>query len=269
MAQQVHRITEIDDPRIAMYRQLKQQRAGDPSLFVCEGEHLARRLLTSQLKTHSVLLASNRAESLLGELPVGVPAYVAEPQVLSQIVGYAFHRGVLAAGYRPSDATADAVAADARTLVVCPEIHDAENLGSIMRTAAAMGADALLVGHKGADPFGRRAVRVSMGAAFSLPVLRMADLLEQVSKLRDLRGFELLGTVLSEDATPLGRYSRPQRVAIVLGCEPTGLDRGWVAACTQQVTIPMHRATDSLNVAVAAGMILFQLSRGGELCKGR
>lgn len=259
---------DVDDDRLLPYRQLKDRHVAERhGLFVAEGEYLVRRLLTSpHIEVHSLLVADHRVEGLLSAVPAELPVYVLPEAEISRIVGYAFHRGMLGCGIRPDLRRLEDVL-PARTLVVCPHLQDVENLGVIIRTAEALGADAMVVGDRGADPFMRRCIRVSMGSALSLPIVRSSQIERDVERLRDECGMDVVGTVVDDEALPLGGYVRSGRgVAVLLGNEPDGLPRSLVDRCTHRVTIPMARGrgADSLNVAVAAGIVLYQVMRGGD-----
>jgi tRNA G18 (ribose-2'-O)-methylase SpoU len=144
--------------------------------------------------------------------------------------------------------------------VVCPEINDVENLGVIIRNAAAFGVDALLIGPKCADPFSRRSLRASMGAALKLTIIRSADLFRDIGDLKS-RGIVILGSVIAEDAAPLGGLSVPEKWALLLGNEAQGLGQQWLAQCDRKVMIPINSGIDSLNVAVASGIFMFYLQK--------
>lgn len=263
-AARVEHIQDISDPRLAPYRNLKDRDlAREHGLFICEGEHLVRRLLRSRFTVHSVLVAEQRVASLVDEVPAGVPVHVGSEAMLSDILGYDFHRGVMACGVRPTGRTVRDLL-PATTLVVAPLLYNAENLGLIIRTAAALGAGGVLVGPRGVDPYSRRVVRVSMGAVLSLPLVQSANLSADLAHLRRKAGFELIATVLDDRAVPLADYRRAERVAVLLGSEPEGLEPAVLEMCDRLVTIPMHHGTNSLNVAVAAGVVLYQLTGGAR-----
>src|SRR4051812_36889747 len=172
-------IPSLDDPRVAPYRNLKDRAlARDGDRFIAESEQLVRRLLASKIKTESVLVADKRLPDLAPILPDGLPVYVAPAAVVDQIIGFKFHSGVMAVGVRPPSPTIDEVLAGKprATLVVCPEIEKTDNLGSLIRIAAAFGADAMILGERSCDPFFRQSVRVSMGTVFHLPIVRSEDL---------------------------------------------------------------------------------------------
>lgn len=265
-------IDSLDDPRVAHYRNLKdrdlaQQPGG---LFIAEGEHVTRRLLASpHFQTRSMLLSERRVAEIGPLAPPDVPVYSAPAHVVHGIVGYKFHSGVLAVGKRraPAPTLQDIVPPgdSLLSLVVCPEIANTENLGSLVRISAGFGADAMVLGPRSCSPFFRQSVRVSMGAVFSLPIVESHDLLRDLDWLRDERGVESIATVLDPSAEALGSVSRGPRVALLFGNEAQGLDESIVRACDRRVTIPMKLGTDSLNVSVAAGVFLYHFTREAAL----
>ena len=258
-------IASLDDPRVALYRNLKDReldRGG--RWFIAEGEHLVRRLLASDFPVESVFLAERRAAEVAPLVPPDVPVYVAPQAVLEAVLGFRFHTGVLACGRRKPLETIDAVVPkdrDRLTLVVCPDLHQVENIGSIVRISAAFGADAIVLGERCHDPYWRQSVRVSMGAIFKLPMARSDNLLRDMRRLREEWGVQLAATVLDPDAEPLADATRPPKFGLLFGGEAQGLEPADVAACDRKVTIPMKRGTDSLNVAVAAGIFLYHFTR--------
>ena len=258
-------IVSLADPRVANFRNLKDRdldRAG--RYFIAEGEHLVRRLLESDFPIDSVFLTERRAAEIGPLVPEGVPIYVATAQVMNDVLGMKFHSGVIACGRRKEHLTLDQVVPGDRqrlTLVICPDITNVENIGSIVRIAAAFGADALVLGERCHDPFWRRSVRVSMGTIFRLPLLQSDDLLRDMARLKREWGVQLAATVLDDLAEPLAHADRPPRFGILFGSEPQGLGPEYIAACDRKVTIPMKMGTDSLNVAVAAGIFLYHFTQ--------
>jgi tRNA G18 (ribose-2'-O)-methylase SpoU len=260
-------VTDVGDPRLADYRALKERHLNAAgNRFVAESERVVRRLLTSRLPVHSVLVTPPRLRALEDALATpsrtAVPVYVATQPVLDAIAGFHVHRGCLAIGERPQ---ARALPADARSVVVLEDLVDVDNLGAIARNAAAFGADALVLSPQCADPFYRKAIRVSLGAVFDLPIVRLGRWPDDLDVLRKL-GFSLVASVLSPTATPLPRFQPPERWALLLGAEGPGLSPGAVMRCHRSVTIPMSTSTgaDSLNVATAAAVMLYALTRAGN-----
>jgi tRNA G18 (ribose-2'-O)-methylase SpoU len=257
-------IASLADPRVALYRNLKDrelERRGRH--FIAEGEHLTRRLLASDFPVDSVMLAERRVEEMAPLVPDHVPAYVVIQELMNEIVGLKFHSGVLACGRRKPRQTIDQVIPrdkDELTLVICPEISNVENIGTMIRIAAAFGADAMVLGERCHDPFWRQSVRVSMGTIFRLPLAQSDDLLHDLRRLREEWGVELVASVLDETAEPLATAKCGRKLGILFGSEAQGLGREWIDACERRVTIPMKHGTDSLNVAVAAGIFLYHFT---------
>jgi tRNA G18 (ribose-2'-O)-methylase SpoU len=256
----VHHLDSFNDPRVANYRNLKDRELDRRGrFFIAEGEHLVRRLLGSDFEVESVLLAERRAEEIAPIVPSHVPVYVLPQQGINEILGMKFHSGVIACGKRKEPMTLEQVVPGDRerlTLVVCPEIANVENIGGLIRLSAGFGADAMILGERCHDPFWRQSIRVSMGTIFKLPLLQTDDLMRVLRRLRDEWNVELIATVLDSAAEPLASSQRGSRTGLLFGNEAQGLDAHWVAQCDRKVTIPMHHETDSLNVAVAAGIFL-------------
>jgi len=262
------RIDSLDDPRVAPYRNLKDHeldRAG--KLFIAEGEHVVRRLLASDFPVESVMLDRRRAGEIAPLLPEHVPVYVVSTAVMSGVLGFRFHSGIIACGRRKPppplpEFMGELSERNSRrvTLVICPDVSNVENIGSLVRLGAGFGVDGMILGPQCHDPFWRQSIRVSMGTVFKLPILRSADLLADMRRLREEWGVQLAGTVIADDAEPLKNAARPERFGLLFGGEAQGLTPEYVAACDRRITIPMKLGTDSLNVAVAAGIFLYHFT---------
>jgi tRNA G18 (ribose-2'-O)-methylase SpoU len=253
------RINSLDDPRLEPYRHLKDtNRTRWASLFICEGEKLVRRLLASGFSVESLLISGRFERHFDALAPQDVPLWIVPDELIQPLVGFNFHRGILACGRRRANPPLEEIAQLGRpmTLVICPEVQDPENLGAILRISSAFGVDGVLIGRGSADPFSRRVLRVSMGASLRLPVREASDIVADLDQLRDLLAVDLAATVLDRSAERLATATRPDRFALLFGSEGHGLDPAIVALCDRRLTIPMNPGTDSLNVAVAAGIFL-------------
>ncbi len=261
----VEYLESIDDPRLAPYRKLAAVvRPEVTPRFVVEGRFLVERLLESPLETESIVTDAARAVALAERAGAGIDLLVLPPAAINQLVGFAFHRGMLACGRRPTlPQVGELIPALGRPalLVLCENVVDPANLGGILRNCAAFGADAVLLGAGCADPYSRRVLRVSMGAALTMQIGITEHLPAVLQPLANLHQVEPVAAVVDADAEPLGAVERIHRVALVIGNEGTGLSREAVAACRRKVTIPIQAAVDSLNVAVASGLFLYHLSQ--------
>lgn len=277
----------IDDPRLAPYVNLHQTNLTRGSgLFVVEGPLLVERLLASRYEAASLLVDERFVAGLPEDISDKVPVYVVPAGRIERVIGFNFHRGMLACGRRqphkplvewltppvgnalggvPESAIqAAANMVDLVTIVVAVDIHDPGNLGGLLRNCAAFGVDLVLMSPRCADPFSRRVLRVSMGAALRLAICESADLAADFDLLRG-RGVSLVATVLDERAQSLETATRPRRLAILFGNEAHGLADETVSRCDRRVTLPMARGVDSLNVAVASGIFLYHLTRVASL----
>lgn len=262
------RVTDPGDERLRDYVRLtdialRLRSEAEHGLFLAEGELVISRALATGHRPRSFLLADNRWDLLDPDLrdrveAAGVPVFVGAHDVLEQVTGYHVHRGSLASFHRPALRTPAEILAGARRVVVLEEVNNHTNVGAIVRGAAALGVDALLLDPRSADPLYRRAVRVSMGSVFSLPWTRLSPWPEALEVLRE-HGFRVLAFTPEPPATPLGEVRAAERTALLLGAEGAGLTPAALAAADQRVCIPMAAGVDSLNVAAAAAVACWAL----------
>lgn len=259
-------IDSLDDPRVAAYRNLRNRTLAGENLFVAEGRLLTLRLLESEFDVESVFVARQHANEFQELLDPEIPLYVAPEGLLVEIVGYGFHRGILAVGRRRERFTFEQLMEHvgrkpALRLVVCPEVENRDNLGLVFRAAAGFGVDGILLGPRSADPLARRCLRLSMGAALRLPFARSNELASDLAELKQRWDVELVATVLDDDAESLRELVWPARVGLLFGHEYRGLAPEWLARCDRKVTLPMAPGTDSLNLAMAAGIFIYEMTR--------
>ena len=261
------RVDSIDDERVAVYRDLPRGHlTRESGLFIAEGRLLVERLLASLYRTHSLLIDERRV-SLLPENLADVPVFVAASELVDEIIGFNFHRGVLACGYRRSSPTLRSLPdrlGETALVLACVDVQDRTNLGSILRNCAAFGVAAVLLSRQCADPFARRVIRVSMGAALRLQIIESKDIADDLAELRADSGFELVATVL-EGGERLESAPTAARTALMIGSEAHGLSDKVIDLADRRVTIPMSMETDSLNAAVASGVFLYHFTRVAKL----
>ena len=260
-------ITHSDDARLAEFRNVPDaDLLRQHGLFVAEGRLVVQRLLDeSTLAARAVLVTDVARMSLHDVLAAHdtLPVYVVPQEVMNEITGYHIHRGCLALGQRPPARSLDDLTASARWLVAIERVGNADNVGSIFRNAAAFGADGVLVGPSCIDPLYRKAIRTSMGAALTMP---FADARPWPDVLEDLHtdGWTTIAMTPSPKAMPLADVVdivRGQRVVVVVGHEGDGLLQDSLVASSYQARIPMASGVDSVNVATAVAIALYELSR--------
>jgi len=266
----VEPIEQLDDPRIAHYRNVKDSALrAERGLFVVESRLCVRRLIAdSDFRVCSVLLTEPALEALrdvLTRLGLDTPVYLASPELLEDLVGYHLHRGCIALADRGGEhSLRDLLQSPVRLLVGLERIANPENIGNVFRNAMAFGADGVLLSRDCADPLYRKAVRVSMGGTLLTPfgfVESWPDAIEQ------LRAAGFVTVALATDASAIdldaldGNALASRRIALLLGAESDGLDPRTSAAADWALRIPMARGVDSLNVATAAGIALHHCFR--------
>jgi tRNA G18 (ribose-2'-O)-methylase SpoU len=265
----VHYIQNLELPELQPYRTLRRsQEHHDQGIFVAEGEKVVRRLLESHFTVLSVLLPQKWLadfEPLVRARPeTDIPVYVAtEKHVLEELIGFSMFQGVLAVGRIPAHTSlADMLqhSARPRLFTAVEGLTNAENLGALVRNCAAFNVQGLIVGETSSSPFLRRAVRNSMGTIFHLPVVETPGLLQTLVELR-AQGVRCIAAHPRADGSALWQADFTRDSCIVFGSEGYGLTPPLLRLCDEAVAIPMPPAVDSLNVAAAAAVFLYEASR--------
>jgi tRNA G18 (ribose-2'-O)-methylase SpoU len=269
-------IRSADDPRIELFRGIRDRDLrGAHGRFLAESERVARRLLRSRFEVESMLLNESALARLEGEIaarPSPPTVFVVPDGLETEIAGCRFHGGTLAIGIRPRRPPAaiewvDAVSAGdgpRRVLMACGVTH-ADNIGSIFRSAACLGASGVMLDGGCADPLLRSAIRFSMGRVFSVP-WTVCDPIEAAWDRLRSHGFSILAAELAAAAMPIRELPSIARAAVAVGAEGRGLPPPLLAAADMVVRLPAavppgEHEPASLNVAVASAVLLYELSR--------
>jgi tRNA G18 (ribose-2'-O)-methylase SpoU len=262
----VSAIETLDDPRVAEYRLITvPAELAHAGLFVAEGRLVLRRLVDQpRFRIKSILLTPAARDALadvLARMTPGIPVYIASRSVMSALVGFAIHRGVLALVERPRRRQLSELdLRAARRVVVLEGVSNPDNVGGVFRSAAAFGVDAVLLGTGCGDPLYRKAIRTSMAATLQIPFAVASPWPGALAAL-SAEGFRVLGLTPSADARSLDEYPRrADRIALVLGAEGHGLSAEALDAVQERVRIPMRGPADSLNITVAASIALWYFS---------
>lgn len=272
-------ITDFSAPELDVYArltgaQLRNRLEPEMGIFIAESPKVIEIALDAGCAPISILSERKHIESQARpildrcrNLPYEVPVYTADREVLEQLAGFALSRGILCAMKRPRLPEAEELLKDAKRVAVLEGIVDATNIGAIMRSAAALGIDAVLVTPTCCDPLCRRAVRVSMGTIFQIPWTWLgSDHTEWphpgMERLKAL-GFATAAMALRDDSVSIDDpgLMAEEKLAIVLGAEGDGLASETIADCDYTVRIPMQHHVDSLNVAAASAVAFWQLRK--------
>jgi tRNA G18 (ribose-2'-O)-methylase SpoU len=264
----IEQITDPADARLADYISLRDVELrtsveAEHGLFLAEGEKVVRRAVESGFAVRSFLMAPRWMDPLADVLDLAgdAPCYVAPAELIESVTGFHVHRGALASLRRPPLPTVSEVVATASRVVVLEDLVDHANVGAVFRAGAALGMDAVLLSPRCADPLYRRAVKVSMGAVFSVPYTRMTRWYDGLDELRQA-GFLVLALTPAAEAVALDELTSPERFAVILGNEGEGLSKRWLSDADVRVRIPMRAGIDSLNVAAAAAVAFYVLGAG-------
>lgn len=267
------RLDTLDDERLDVYARLTEHQLRnrlDPAraVLIAESRLVVSVALSAGVEPLSFLLDEQHlmtCSDLLALAGPEVPAFVLPEGEMSRLTGYKVTRGFLCAMRRPRPRSVSEVLKGARHVAVLEGLVDATNVGAIFRSAAALGADAVLLSPTCADALSRRTVRVSMGTVFQVPWARASREEWPTTSLGTLReaGFECLAMALEPGAVPIDDLSLVGggRRALLFGCEGYGLTREALAACDRAVVIPMTNGVDSLNVAASSAVAFWQLFR--------
>ena len=263
-------ITSLDTPALAPYAHLTEAQLRDKAndLFIAESHKVVSHALNAGYEPVSMLMERRHIEgtgrALIERCP-NTPVYTASRELLSQLTGYEMTRGFLCAMRRKPLPPLEDVCQNARRIAVLENIVDPTNVGAIIRCAAALGFDAVLLTPSCCDPLHRRSIRVSMGTVFQLPIARIGtracDWPESgMTALRGM-GFKTAAMALTnrslaiDDPAPAAE----ERLAVILGSEGDGLDARTIELCDYTLRIPMAHGVDSLNVAAAAAVAFWTL----------
>ncbi len=281
-------IDSIDDERVAAYTnlteiQLRNRLEPERGLFIAESPKVIDRALAAGREPISLLVEEPWIEGMSQTFDVvdkrwgtDIPVYVASPEQLRQLTGYRLHRGALSAMRRWPLPSVEETCCDARRVAVMENIVDHTNVGALMRSAAALDVDAVLVTPSCGDPLYRRAARVSMGTVFQIPWTRIGGDDKHfwprrgLEELRSL-GFTTVAMALSDDSISLDELTRrlnnsPEsadhidKLALIFGTEGDGLSRHTIAGADLTVKIPMSHGVDSLNVAASSAVAFYATS---------
>ena len=268
-------LTTLSAPNLDLFTrlteaQLRNRLEPEKGVFIAESPKVIRLALDAGYQPVAFLMEhkwiEGQAAGLLARCG-DTPVYTAPRELLSSLTGYALTRGVLCAMKRPKLPPLEELLASARRVAVLENIADAVNVGAVIRSAAALGMDAVLVTPGCCDPLNRRAVRVSMGTVFQIPWTvtggSFSDWphpgLERIQSF----GFKTAAMALRDDSVGMDdpRLLAEEKLAVVLGTEGDGLSPKTIAACDYTVRIPMAHGVDSLNVAAASAVPFWQLRK--------
>ena len=261
-------IKDPSDPRLAAYRSLKGKSLEKDGIFIAEGEKVVLSMVDSGCRVASCLTANGTVAKYRNILNImakkGASIYAADDELIEDIIGFRFHKGIMAVGYCPKKITiSDAFKIPKRPLllVALDAVNDPQNVGLITRNAAAFGVGALIVDDASYDPYYRKAVRVSMGAIFRLPVCYEKDLASSLLSIKKKYDTRIVAATPGRGAIDISEVKLSGNICFVFGNEDKGVSRPVLNIADVKVRIPISNTIDSLNVASASAVCLYEASR--------
>lgn len=268
----IRQISDFDDPALDVYArmsegQLLNRHEPEKGLFIAESPKVIERALDAGCVPVSCLVEDRQIEgeaaSVLARL-VQVPVYTAPFSVLTQLTGFKLTRGMLCAMKRPAAPKPEKLCCGSCRLAILEHVVNPTNVGAIIRSAAALGMDGVLLTPDCSDPLYRRAIRVSMGTVFQIPWAFFSEDVDWMEFLKTM-GFRTVAMALRRDTVAIDdpKLLSEERLAIILGTEGEGLEEETIDLCDYTVKIPMAAGVDSLNVAAASAVAFWELGRKG------
>ena len=275
-------ITNFEFPELDVYARLNESQLlhfnePNPGIFIAESPKVVERALDAGYEPISILVEKKHVEGEAKQIIKRcgqIPVYTAEFDVLTKITGFKLTRGMLCAMHRRKLPSMREICENAKRIAVLEEVVNPTNIGAIFRSAAAMHMDAVLLTGGCADPFYRRAIRVSMGTVFQIPWTFIQDDKERrcdrkeiwpVQAIESLKalGYKTAALALTDDSLSIDdpQLMSEEKLAVILGTEGDGLMQETIKACDYTVKIPMSHGVDSLNVAAASAVAFWQLRK--------
>ena len=260
-------ITDFNAEELDVYARLTEAQLfnrefPEKGLFIAESPKVIERALDAGYEAVSCLMEKRHIDGegkqILGRLK-DIPVCCAEFDVLTQLTGFKLTRGMLCAMKRKALPDAKEICKDKSRIVILDKVMNPTNVGAIIRSAAALGMDAVLLTPGCSDPLYRRAARVSMGTVFQIEwTFLQNDSFDEIKAL----GFKTVAMALKDNSLSINdrRLAEEKKLAVIMGTEGDGLSDITISDCDFTVKIPMYHGVDSLNVAAASAVAFYQLS---------
>lgn len=261
-------ITDFLDKNLDVYARLSEgqllnREFPEKGMFIAESPKVIERALDGGYEAVSCLMEKRHIEGegkYILERIKDVPVFCAEFDILTKLTGFKLTRGMLCAMKRKPLPTVKEICKDKSRIVILDKVMNPTNIGAIIRSAAALGMDAVLLTPGCSDPLYRRAARVSMGTVFQIEWTFLSD--DTLDEIKAL-GFKTVAMALKDNSLSISdpRLADEEKLAVVMGTEGDGLSDSTIADCDFTVKIPMYHGVDSLNVAAASAVVFYELSK--------
>ncbi|EQB39449.1 rRNA methyltransferase [Sulfurimonas hongkongensis] len=251
------KINNINTPELAIYQQLRDNAFTADNSFIADSPKVVNMLLGSDIEVKSILATKEYYDefSHFVELKNIKNLFLATKEEMQSIVGHKIHHNCMLHGVRPDETPLEALG---ESILMLDAITSTENVGSIARSAAALGVDSYLLSRQSPHPYGRRALRVSMGYVSKLKIHIYKDIRETIEVLKK-NGYRVFAAEVTPDATLLSQVKASEKWALLMGHEGLGISDEVLNLCDEVLTIEMADGVKSFNVSVAASIMMYQL----------
>jgi tRNA G18 (ribose-2'-O)-methylase SpoU len=249
------KITDINLAELKIYQQLRDNIFKVDNSFIADSSKVVNKILKEDIEVKSILATQEYYDEFKELIePKNIPIlYVATKEVMGSIIGHKLHHNVMLHGTRPPQIALENLDDN---IIMLDEITSTENVGSIARSAVALGVNSYLLPQQGPHPFGRRALRVSMGHMAMLKTHLYDDITTTLQELkRD--GYTIFAAEITKESTPLSKVNIPNKWVLLMGHEGDGISKEILALCDTIVHIEMMPDVKSFNVAVAASILMY------------
>ena len=252
----IKKIDNIDIPELEIYKKLRDNIFDKENSFIADSPKVVNLLLNSDLEVKSILATKEYYDEFqeLIEFKNIAKLYLTTKSEMQKIVGHKIHHNVMMHGVRPSMIPLDSLGDG---IIMLDEMSYSENIGSIARSAVALGVDSYLLSHKTPHPYGRRALRVSMGHTSMLKVHIYDEITLTIQSLKKM-GYKIFAAEVTNASIPLAEVKVPEKWVLLMGHESKGIAKEILDICDEVVTIEMQEGIKSFNVAIAASIMMYQ-----------
>ena len=253
------KINDINVDELKIYHQLRNSAFRSDNSFVADSPKVVNILLNAEIEVKSILATQEYYDEFKELVALkNIPKlYLASKSEMQNIVGHKIHHNCMMHGIRPEEVNLEDMG---EQIIMLDTITSTQNVGSIARSAAALGIDSYMLPKEAPHPFSRRALRVSMGHASLLKIYIYDDIFQTILELK-LAGYRVYGAEINEGSTYLSNVITPKKWVLIMGHEGEGISQKVLELCDEVVTIEMQEGIKSLNVSVAASIIMYQFKR--------
>jgi tRNA G18 (ribose-2'-O)-methylase SpoU len=256
------KITDINDERISLYKSLRftPKEHSDQNVFVAEGEKVVQKLLQSNIEIVSIFALpefySSLSELIINQKLSDTILYTADSELMNQIVGYKLHSGIMAIAKQPAMTLPEKMSSP---IIILNNIINSENVGAIVRNAAAFNINSIIFDNQTSSPYLRRAVRVSMGTIFNMKYYQSHNIAETIIDLKN-SGYTIISVEITNNSIPINDYIFENKIALIFGSESSGIEKSVLDLSDDIIYIPINPDVPSINVAACSAVIFNEIS---------